>query len=95
MAGQEQLNLLIDKFIDLWREGQNANLKLETSGGEAHVTLDVGLGQVGHAPVVLGPPQHYSGVEGAALFRRHQEKNLREWCMQLEKQKVRERSSIK
>ena len=45
MAGLEQLNSFIGKFVSLWQAGLDASLELKTFHGEASAHIHVGLGQ--------------------------------------------------
>ena len=45
MAGLRELNSFLGKFVSLWQEGHTASLQLSTTGGEAHLNLQVGLGR--------------------------------------------------
>ena len=67
MAGLEQLNSFIGKFLNLWHSGQDATLLVNTLAGEAVVNLRVGLGQ---AP--LPPHQEPHHVHGTSQQRRRQ-----------------------
>ena len=45
MAGLEQFQSFIGKFVSLWNQGLDAKLNVESSGGEAWIQLQVGLGE--------------------------------------------------
>ena len=45
MAGLEELEKFVRKFVTLWQSGSDANLYVETKAGSAFVNLRVGLGQ--------------------------------------------------
>ena len=45
MAGLQQLNSFITKFVDLWQSGFDASLEVKAHAGEARISLQVGLGQ--------------------------------------------------
>ena len=46
MAGQEELDKFVRKFVSLWQSGCEARVHVETKAGNAFVNLKVGLGQV-------------------------------------------------
>jgi hypothetical protein len=45
MAGLQQLNSFITKFVNLWQSGFDASLEVKAHAGEARISLQVGLGQ--------------------------------------------------
>ena len=45
MAGPDELDKFVRKFVTLWQSGCDANLYVETKAGNAFVNLRVGLGQ--------------------------------------------------
>ena len=45
MAGPDELDRFVRKFVTLWQSGSDANLYVETKAGSAFVNLRVGLGQ--------------------------------------------------
>ena len=45
MAGQDELDKFVKKFVSLWQAGFEATLHVETTAGNAVVNLQVGLGQ--------------------------------------------------
>jgi hypothetical protein len=45
MAGPDELDKFVRKFMTLWQSGCDANLYVETMAGNAFVNLGVGLGQ--------------------------------------------------
>ena len=45
MAGQEELDKFVKKFVSLWQAGFDATLHVESTAGNAVVNLQVGLGQ--------------------------------------------------
>jgi hypothetical protein len=45
MAGIQQLNSFIAKFVNLWQSGFDASLEVKAHAGEARILLQVGLGQ--------------------------------------------------
>ena len=49
MAGQEELDKFVKKFVSLWQAGCDATLHVETTAGNAVVNLQVGLGQAKQA----------------------------------------------
>ena len=49
MAGLGQFHSFIGKFVSLWQNGLDANLSVNSRGGEAWINLHVGLGQA-HLP---------------------------------------------
>ena len=46
MAGLEQFESFVKKFVDLWKTGIHARLLVETEAGNAFINLRAGLGQV-------------------------------------------------
>ena len=71
MAGQEELDKFVRKFVSLWQSGCEASLHVETKAGNAFVNLNVGLGQV---KPLTGKGQH-GGVHrggGPAKQRRRE-----------------------
>ena len=48
MAGYLELDKFVKKFVSLWLAGCDANLHVETTAGNAFVSLKVGLGQAKH-----------------------------------------------
>ena len=45
MAGLQQLNSFIAKFVNLWQSGFDASLEVKAHAGQARILLQVGLGQ--------------------------------------------------
>ena len=45
MAGQEELDKFVKRFVKLWQAGCEATLHVETPAGNSVVNLRVGLGQ--------------------------------------------------
>ena len=46
MAGLMEFNSFVSKFVNLWQNGLEANLHVNSEAGEAFINLQVGLGQV-------------------------------------------------
>ena len=69
MAGLQEMNSFLTKFVNLWRAGKVATLQLSTSAGEAQVQLQVGLG---HAPPPQDQPTRLRRAAGPARLRRRQ-----------------------
>jgi hypothetical protein len=61
MAGYEELDKFVKKFLSLWEAGCEASLHVETRAGNAVVNLQVGLGILGQAK-----PGHGVGPVGAS-----------------------------
>ena len=59
MAGLEQLNSFIGKFVNLWQTGFDASLELKTFNGEASVHFHVGLGQAHCLQKAQPRPHHH------------------------------------
>jgi hypothetical protein len=59
MAGHEELEKFMRKFVSLWQSGCNARLHVEAEAGNAFVSL----GQAQHA---LGSGQHGGGCQGGS-----------------------------
>ena len=55
MAGTQELDSFLRKFVILWQSGCDAKLDIESKAGNAYVTLRVGLGKV-------LPGQHHGHV---------------------------------
>ena len=43
MAGLEELNYFLGKFISLWQTGRDARLHINSCDGQAHVNHQAGL----------------------------------------------------
>ena len=50
MAGYQELDKFVKKFIHLWENGCNAKLEVEASAGNAEVSLKVNLGKAKQFP---------------------------------------------
>ena len=72
MASRE-LDNFVYKFKDLWRNGREATLTLNSRAGEAWIQLHVGLGR----PLDLPPPQHYDNQGAGAGNSRDRRRNRR------------------
>jgi hypothetical protein len=74
MAGTNELDSFLRKFVILWQSGCDAKLNLESEAGNAYVTLRIGLGKVlpghHHGHVV----RHRGG--GPARQRRRERRDL-------------------
>lgn len=46
MADLMEFNSFVSKFVNLWQNGLEANLHVNSEAGEAFINLQVGLGQV-------------------------------------------------
>lgn len=73
MAGLDDMNNFVTKFVSLWKSGKNASLKVESKSGRAVVMLELDLG-FPHPPPSHPPPQHHHQQVkvGAARVRRHE-----------------------
>ena len=74
MAGLDDMNNFVSKFVSLWKAGKNASLKVESKSGRGSVMLELDLG-FPHPPPSHLPPQqhHHQQVKvGAARVRRHE-----------------------
>ena len=59
MAGLEQLNSFIGKFVSLWQAGLDASLELKTFQGKASAHINVGLGQAPFLQKTRPPQPHH------------------------------------
>ena len=70
MAGLEQLNSFVGKFISLWKLGIDASLEINSNAaGDARVTIQAGIGQ---AQQLHHPVPREQRVPGPARLRRRQ-----------------------
>ena len=67
MAGLDEMNTFVGKFVKLWQSGRDANLKIECKAGKAFATLQLDLGYP-HPP----PQPVPSRVVRAGQVRRRQ-----------------------
>ena len=67
MAGLEQLNSFIGKFVSLWQAGLDTSLELKTFQGEASAHIHLGLGQ---APCLKKTHQQPRHVPSPSRVRR-------------------------
>ena len=76
MAGLEQLNSFIGKFVSLWQAGLDASLELKTFQGKASAHIHVGLGQ---APCLqkTRPPQPHHVPSPSRVRRRARREEAR------------------
>ena len=76
MAGLEQLNSFIGKFVSLWQAGLDASLELKTFQGKASAHIHVGLGQ---APCLqkTRPPQPHHVPSPSRVCRRARREEAR------------------
>ena len=73
MAGLDDMNNFVNKFVSLWKAGKNASLKVESKSGRASVMLELDLGFPHPPPSHAPPQQHHQKVNvGAARVRRHE-----------------------
>ena len=73
MAGLDDMNNFVNKFVSLWKSGKNASLKVESKSGRASVMLELDLGFPHPPPSHAPPQQHHQKVNvGAARVRRHE-----------------------
>ena len=66
MAGLKELNSFLGKFVNLWQNGMEASLRIDSKAGKATINLEVGLGQ---APQ---PEQHPICKYGPSRLRRRE-----------------------
>jgi hypothetical protein len=59
MAGLEQLNSFIGKFVSLWQAGLDASLELKAFQGKASAHIHVGLGQAPRLQKTQPPQPHH------------------------------------
>ena len=62
MAGVDELDKFVRKFVCLWQSGWEANLQVQAKAGNAFVSLHLGLGQ---AEPNLGKGPHYASGQGS------------------------------
>ena len=79
MAGYEELDKFVKKFLSLWQAGCDATLHVETKAGNAFVNLQVGLGQ---AKPPHGGSQDASGGCRGGSPSRHRRRERREAARQ-------------
>ena len=63
MAGLDELDKFVRKFVSLWQSGCEASLHVESKAGNAFVSLQLGLGQ---AQPHLAKGQHVGGCRGGS-----------------------------
>ena len=66
MAGLKELNSFLGKIVNLWQNGLEASLGIDSKAGKATINLEVGLGQ---APQ---PEQHPIRKYGPSRIRRRE-----------------------
>ena len=64
------INSFVRKFLDLWKTGKDASLKLETSAGEARVSLELELGTINADEIKEQQPQAFKKVSPSQVRRR-------------------------
>ena len=72
MAGLEEINSFVTKFVSLWRNGIQARLFMETEAGKASINLCADLGQT------CLPPVQNRRVGGSRLRRRERRAEARQ-----------------
>ena len=72
MAGLDEMNTFIGKFVRLWQSGRDANLKIECKAGKAFAILQLDLGYPHPPPPHPHPRPVPSRVVRAGQVRRRQ-----------------------
>ena len=82
MAGIFEMNSFIGKFVNLWKAGRNASLKLDSEAGKASVTLKLDLGHP--VPPQFIQPGHLHGRGNARDRRRQRRADARKAAAEVE-----------
>ena len=76
MAGLDEMNNFVRKFVILWKAGKHASLKVDSKHGQAFVTLELDLGHPHPPPSHPPPPRQQQQVPspkvGVARVRRRE-----------------------